>query len=313
VITFNSVINAFSRITKSKEAAERAEYWFDQMQKADISPSGITYGSLIRAWGNTKCGTGARRASHWLDEYERAGRNSTIEPHNIPYTFTLNAWADSSNSVEQGVDDRNHQEAILPKMISLLNRMEQYQTVPNSPNAALVPPDTVAYNTILKACMYQAHRDPRQALKISLELLDRIKAGTLQPDFMTFTSILNCFCFCVTAPESRSHPKYVEQCQIVLDECCKKGLVTNRVLQDLRRALVPPDSGVTIYRHMLEDKGIALLQQKGQGKHGPVGAIPWELKKHVGVTPSSMPRRSTKNRDSKETSRNIRVRAQQIN
>lgn len=232
IVSFNSVINAYARIKKSRAAALKVDQLFQMMKDYALEPTSITYGSAIKSWGNTNSSEGAEKATMYLHEYETAGRNGLIQPNVIAYNAALNAWAGSSRT------------DALDKMHSMIKRMETISKDKSSEegeDAALVPPDIVSYNTLLKACMN--HQNKRRAFQLTLHIFHN-KIATdqnnlskaLDPDLTTFATIFACIRNCV--PEkNHTDESYLKLCQKVFDCCCQLGMVDKYVLSSLQSAL----------------------------------------------------------------------------
>mmetsp|Transcript_5100 Transcript_5100/g.7600 ORF Transcript_5100/g.7600 Transcript_5100/m.7600 type:complete len:951 (+) Transcript_5100:43-2895(+) len=265
VVSYNTVINAYARVQNSSAAAQRAEHWLHFMINcANVSPTSITYGSILKAWGNTRTPEGADKANEWLASYEEAAKRGDIKPSVFSYNVALNAWAGS------GRDD------ILEGMCQILDRMEQcWNDDGDNPTetSALVPPDVVSYNTLIKACASFARKGNgsekkrREAFSILLRCLDKVTGEgnnkRIQPDGASFPAILLCIQACVP-PRDRSDPRYIHLCHKIVERCKRGGWVDERVLKSLR-TIVDPD---TFHEMLTQD---LLLDEKYERQKNMMG------------------------------------------
>lgn len=239
IVSFNSVINAYARIQDSRAAALKVDHLFELMENYSLEPTSVTYGSVIKSWGYTNSTEGAENASKYLERYENVVRTGSIQPNVITYNATLNAWANCKRY------------DAIQKMYSIIQRMERVPRKNESNytenEVALVPPDIVSYNTLLKACM--SHENKHEAFQLTLDIFFNkimLKPGeksfspSIEPDGNTYATILNCIKNCVE-PKNRSEKNYFELCRNVFESCCHHGLVDKYVLSILRSALPGQD------------------------------------------------------------------------
>ena len=228
VVSFNSAIAAFSRVRNCLDAAKGAERCFDAMKEQHIEPTSITFGAIVLAWGNTRSSEGAVKATVYLDEYEKMGRAKKLTPHVIVYNNALNAWASSGRK------------DALSKMRIILDRMERCnRSTDKDENSALVPSDIVSYHTFMKACTYEARKNPSESFAYFLSALDKLTGedSAIVPESSTFLSVLLCIGQCVVSPKERCDERYFEMLKMVFDRCCKQGLVSQAFVGTLRSIL----------------------------------------------------------------------------
>ena len=228
VVSFNSAISAFSRVRHCLDAAKGAERCFEAMKEQHIEPTSITFGAIVLAWGNTRSSEGAVKATVYLDEYEKMGRAKKLTPHVIVYNNALNAWASSGRK------------DALSKMRIILDRMERCnRSTDKDENSALVPSDIVSYHTFMKACTYEARKNPSESFAYFLSALDKLTGedSAIVPESSTFLSVLLCIGQCVVSPKERCDERYFEMLKMVFDRCCKQGLVSQAFVGTLRSIL----------------------------------------------------------------------------
>ncbi len=235
IVSFNSVINAYARIQNSRAAALKVDHLFELMENYSLEPTSVTYGSVIKSWGYTNSYEGAEKASKYLERYENAVRTGSIQPNVITYNAALNAWANCKR------DDA------IQKMYSIIQKMER-AAQNNECNfteneVALVPPDIISYNTLLKACM--RNKNKHEAFQLTLDIFfnkimfkpgEKSFSPSIDPDNNTYAAILTCIKNCVET-KNRSERNYFKLCRTVFESCCHHGLVDKYVLSALRRAL----------------------------------------------------------------------------
>jgi hypothetical protein len=222
VVSFNSAISAFSRVRNCLDAAKGAERCFEAMKEQHIEPTSITFGAIVLAWGNTRSSEGAVKATVYLDEYEKMGRAKKLTPHVIVYNNALNAWASSGRK------------DALSKMRIVLDRMER-----KDDDSALVPSDIVSYHTFMKACTYEARKNPSESFAYFLSALDKLTGedSAIVPESSTFLSVLLCIGRCVSSPKERCDERYLDMLKMVFDRCCKQGLVSQAFVGTLQSIL----------------------------------------------------------------------------
>jgi len=266
-VSFNSVINAYAREAtyNGSKAAKRAEQWFMDMKIRGIEPTTITYGSLIKAWSNSRSPEAPERAEFWLQAYRQQQQQQV--GHNrqdaiIVYNSAVNAWATSGRSDS------------LDGAIRLISEMENggsnlRQKLLDAPSTLYKftppPPDTITYNTLLKGCSSfpgggsnKVKNGPthsklhEKALSIAFKTYNHMlissssRSSRVQPDSHTFSIILSCISRQTPYAEKRNNPSYKEIIAKIFHDCCTLGMVNDIVLSALKNACsCLPDEGIS--------------------------------------------------------------------
>jgi len=127
VVSYSSVINAYSQ-QGGIEAAKRAQFLLEEMEKEDVEPNALTYNSAITAWSRSGTRDSAKKAEELLSKMERlyeAG-NADLKPTVMIYTSVISAWA---NSREPGAALRAE---VLLKVMRVMHKRGNKAMKPNA-------------------------------------------------------------------------------------------------------------------------------------------------------------------------------------
>mmetsp|Transcript_6109 Transcript_6109/g.8965 ORF Transcript_6109/g.8965 Transcript_6109/m.8965 type:complete len:1110 (-) Transcript_6109:132-3461(-) len=178
-ISYSGVINAYGR----NNNPEAAEALLEEIQSGAVNfvePNTVIMNCVIDAWAKTN-GTdrfyAAQRAEAILERMEQeSASNSAIKPDKISYTSVLNAWAHASTGHDVAAADRA--ENLLQHMITMHQR-----------GHVETPPDTIAFNTVLKS--FAVSGATKKAESLLADMLYRWESSrTSKPDNFSFNIVV---------------------------------------------------------------------------------------------------------------------------
>ena len=219
VVAFSTVIDAFAR-DSTEHSAMRALELLERMKQSDIvEPNARTYTSVFRALAKRgECNA----AQSLLEEMQDS---LSVTPSTIHYNSVLDAYSKSSswNKADQALE--------------FLRNME---------NDNDVTPDIISYNSVLAACANTYGRGKKRALSVCIEIFKRrfvLEQATPITYFLLFKALRK-----LLPPNDRRRWSLVQQ---GFKLCCKAGLLSERVLGQVKRAcmaeqyatLIPTKSG----------------------------------------------------------------------
>ncbi len=265
--TYASVLHALSY----ERHPEECEEFLDRMESLalagdhEVFPNTICYNVVMSSYGKSRRGDAAFQTERILQKMidSRNAGNKNLEPNNTAsYAICIDALARSNdpNRVDKA-------EALLQKLLGFHEKRKTHRNAPsthifnsmmfvyansNLPDKAEmvlgvigrmeeagIRPDTVSYNTLLKACSKtNVNADvevKRRAVDISKEAFRSMQQRVdIRPDAFTFNSL---FWIChkmVDDPEEQ-----VATIRALFERCCSDGQVDASVLNNLKRVAPP--------------------------------------------------------------------------
>lgn len=280
IITYNSVLSAWSKSSGHVNAAPQAERILQEMiikTKANSTaprPNTVSYNTVLHAWSKSTKTIAVQRASAIL---EYMIRSQDPKPDIYSFTSVLNVLAKSKQP------DKAFQARKL--LDTLLKLSEQRQDL---------EPSNIAFNTVLNACAFSATFDEdtrRQALQIAVTTFSQLRSltGACRPDEVTYGNLMK-----VIANLLHDNRTKRQQLAItVMRQSMEDGLVGDMVWQELPRC-VTKKALLQLLPKALQDKEKVSLMD-----------LPRSWRRHVKV--KSIPRqKKDTSKDSGKPSRRIR-------
>lgn len=227
VVVFSNVIDAWAR-DSSEHSATRALELLEHMKQSDIvQPNARTYTSVFRALAKR----GESNAAELLLKELRD--SSRLQPSTIHYNSVLDAHAKSSNWNKAD------------RAMTFLLEMEAHE----------IPGDIITYNSVLACCANTYGGGKTRALQVCVEMFQRplvLEKATPITYFLLFKALGRLL------PQSDARRWSLIQQGFGL--CCKAGLLSERVLGQVRRACTTEQF----------DDLLSLETKNGESKNKPV-------------------------------------------
>lgn len=226
--SFVAVINCWAR-NHNQYSAQRAERILHLMENMRangneeiIRENRFAYGAVLNAWAKSGAKEAPKKALDILqkleDRYEEG--DSSFRPNLPIYNSVINAIA-KSNSSTKAVEAQR-----------ILNRMlEAYQA-----GNTEAKPNILTYSIVLNACAFTdgPNTDKMAAFKIARKCFKEI-LGNHVPSEIIFATFLRACNKLIPPGQKRD-----QLIQSVFKECCQHGLVSVKVIINLRMALSRP-------------------------------------------------------------------------
>jgi hypothetical protein len=275
IITYNSVLSAWSRCTGNINAASQAERILQEMivkSKANPEaprPNTVSYNTVLHAWSKSLKPIAVERASAIL-EYMIVSQ----EPKPDIYSFTsvLNVLAKSKNP-----DKALKARELLDKLLLLAKARPDLE------------PSNIAFNTVLNACAFSATFDEitrKQALQIAVRTFSQLRSfeGDCRPDDITYGNLIKAIGNLLYDNKAKRQ----ELAITVMRQCMQDGLVGEMVWQELPRCVTK--------KALLQ-----LLPKKLHGNHAIVAReLPYGWRRNVKVKMSRRSKEKGKLRKDKD-------------
>ena len=226
-ISYSTVLNAWARSGES-DAADRAEAILFKLEKASkqgtgVKPNAYCYSSVLNALARSKDPTAPERALALLNRMDEMyqGGNRDARPNSFCFNAVINAFAKSND------------DAKATKSYQLLQRMlHEYESGRNRD----AKPSVMTYSTVLNSCAYTrgSSDNRREAFQIARACLrDVLSMGGANSSVPFSMFLLTC---ARLAPRGAERDVLVES---VFKECCRRGVVDELVVRNLRSAASP--------------------------------------------------------------------------
>lgn len=258
VVSYNTVLSAFSHSRGDANAAYHAERVLNEMMMAhrqapgvSPAPNVVSYNNVLHSWsrhqGNDGGIAAAERAEAVLYYMLRAGQKE-ISPDIYSFTSVLNAVAKSKNPNKAS------------KAQDWLNRLCDFEL---KQQLTQVP-----FNAVLNACAFSAmgttQQQQRQALQIAVQTFQSMKNEyNLQPDTVSYGNMIKCASNLIPKANSKARNEMALQ---LFDKCCEDGMVGDLVWNQMLRTVDPTN--------ILQDRirpSIPSMQKKKNAK--PISAL----------------------------------------
>ena len=243
---FNAVINAWA-VSRDRHAVHKAEKLLKEMEvraeagEEALRPTRKTYNTMLKVYASQGQG---EQAEALLDRIEDVADSYS-------YCTCINAYAKSES------DDK------AKKGVAILHRMEN--AYKNGNKSA--KPNVQAFNSCLNCCAYTTATEEKiEAFLIAVSAFLMLEKYT-EPDHVTFASFLKAVSKLIPRGEERRR----QVVDVVFNRCCRDGLVSPFVLQQLSFAA----SGDQ-YQMLLQD------YIETPGKRVSIYDIPTEWTRKVG-------------------------------
>ena len=224
IITYNSVLSAWSKSSGHINAAPQAERILQEMiinSKANPvapRPNTVSYNTVLHAWSKSTKPIAVQRASAIL---EYMIRSQEPEPDIYSFTSVLNVLAKSKQP-----DKAIQASQLLGTLVKLSEQRQDLE------------PSNIAFNTVLNACAFSASFDEatrRQALQVAFTTFSQLRSspGICRPDDITYGNLIK-------AIANLLHDNRTKRQQLaiaVMRQCMDDGLVGDMVWQELPRCL----------------------------------------------------------------------------
>ncbi len=245
IITYNSVLSAWSKSSGHINAAPQAERILQEMiinSKANPAaprPNTVSYNTVLHAWSKSTKPIAVQRASAIL---EYMIRSREPEPDIYSFTSVLNVLAKSKQP-----DKAFQASQLLGTLLDLSERRQDLE------------PSNIAFNTVLNACAFSASFDEQtrmQALQIAFTTFSRLRSssGACRPDDITYGNLIK-------AIANLLHDNRTKRQQLalaVMRQCMEDGLVGDMVWQELPRC-VTKKALYQLLPKALQDKDVVFL------------------------------------------------------
>lgn len=228
-VAFTAVISCWSSINQQHgrdygadevvlELLERMKTLGEQGHE-DMAPNARTYTSVLKTLSNSQKSYAYDKAMWLLDEMETSFQegNLAVEPSNFHYNAILDLIARGSFLDKVGPATELFRE------MKALGRES-------------VRPNIITYNSLLRVCAntYGGSEEKQEALKLAIELFRKV----LRDDSMEASSITFLFFFKCVRKHGRVDPQFqLKVFQHSFDYCCKRGLLSDYILAQLKMAL----------------------------------------------------------------------------
>ena len=245
---FNSVINAWA-VSRDRHAVHKAEKLLREMEvraeagEEALRPTRKTYNTMLKVYASQGQG---EQAEALLDRIEDVADS---------YSFCtcINAYAKSES------DDK------AKRGVEILNRMEN--AYKNGKKSA--KPNVQAFNSCLNCCAYTTATEEKiEAFLIAVSAFLMLEKYA-EPDHVTFATFLKAVSKLIPRGEERRR----QVVDVVFNRCCRDGLVSPFVLQQLSFA-----ASANQYQMLLQD------HIEIPGKRVSIRDIPTEWTRKVGRT-----------------------------
>mmetsp|Transcript_9783 Transcript_9783/g.17794 ORF Transcript_9783/g.17794 Transcript_9783/m.17794 type:complete len:1057 (-) Transcript_9783:261-3431(-) len=224
-IGFVAVIQAWMR-TRDPNAVQEVNKLFEIMAEVSIddninSSLVIVYSTTIHALARSYRKDGAQLAQNLLEMLEKKESKETSRLlDRITYHSVIGGWA---SSTEGGIEKLHKARAVFDKLVRRSkNEKSQHFT-----------PILETYNTLLNAAAFIYKGTPEEcveALAIVADLLQQLNSSDLEPDHVTYGTILKVYLKLVNDREKRFN-----MISELFSECCKSGQVGFFVMKEIQR------------------------------------------------------------------------------
>ena len=242
---FNAVLNAWA-VSRDRHAVHKAEKLLKEMEvraetgEEALRPTRKTYNTMLKVYASQGQGEQAEalldRIEHMADSYS--------------YCTCINAYAKSASGVKA------------KRGLELLNRMANAYENGN----VAAKPNVQAFNSCLNCCAYTAASDEKiEAFLIAVSAFLMLEKYA-EPDHVTFATFLKAVSKLIPRGEERRR----QVVDVVFNRCCRDGLVSPFVLQQLSFA-----ASAEQYQMLLQD----LIEKPG--KRVSIHDIPTEWTRKV--------------------------------
>lgn len=251
VITYNSVLNAFSR-SDTQEAAPRANALLQRMiedslnDASAVKPNRTSFNSVLNAWArysryDPEAPVKAEELLNLMYDLYYSGRLETVKPDGVTYSTLINAWARSGDRQDKVQNARR----LLNTMLSKYDADEEDMR-----------PNVMAYTSVLNAAVHspasslaleadggdldsftsEAEDAAGSVYSILMEtyeelLKDPYNVG-LAPDHFVFSTMLQA----IRQHTDHNSAERRQMVESVFDDACAAGEVSSFVIRALRDA-----------------------------------------------------------------------------
>jgi hypothetical protein len=192
ITAVTQIIESYSRCG-DVAATERGEILFENAYKAwkeggneRLKPSSKAFTVMINAWAKTRDGRSPSKAEELIQRMEEIyaedckrgeGSTSTTKPSIRTYTAAITAWARSRDYTKP------------QRALKILKKVsDQYRKT----NDESIKPNLFTYNAVIDACARcnGNHEQQANALKIAFAVNKAILAAKLEPNSITYSTLL---------------------------------------------------------------------------------------------------------------------------
>jgi hypothetical protein len=203
-ITFDAVLNAFARQSQpfrhNKKIPERAEALLQQMedlklqQYGDVCPTTQSFTSVITSWAHSKRPEASERAKYILDRMmELSKTQPSVAPNTYTFNTVLDSFANNSPKDQNAAKDAAKLLAVM-EQISRMRGSTTHNADNNKNHNHSVQPDTITYNTVLKAYAKSKARNAATKAELLLEKMRHeyeVNGNVLvKPNDVSFNSVI---------------------------------------------------------------------------------------------------------------------------
>lgn len=193
-LLYNCIIDTCIKYNKIKEA----EYIYNDMLELGVTPSLITYGIMIKAYGNSY------EIDKALEIFEKM-KEKNIEPNDIIYGSLLNACIKSNKFriAEEIFNDMKKQNFPLNNILyttlikgytKAKNFDKAYEIFNELINDKEVKKNTISYNSILDSCIECGKFNMLGKIYEDFKTIAQQNESNPQPDLITYSTVIKGYC-----------------------------------------------------------------------------------------------------------------------
>lgn len=233
ITTITMVIDAYARCT-DVAATERGEFLFEKIHRdweqsgdSKLKPSSKTFTVMINSWAKSWDQRAPSKVEKLLELMEEMyaddvkagnGETSTVKPSIRTYTAAMGAWTRSRDNTKS------------QRTLKILKKVsDMYKETGDE----AIKPTLFTYNIAIDSCARSGGNpeESAQALKIAFAVNKAISAAKLEPNHITYSTLLKAAGKLLPAGDQRN-----EICKAVFGKCVAKGYVDTNVLKALEQA-----------------------------------------------------------------------------
>mmetsp|Transcript_2984 Transcript_2984/g.3443 ORF Transcript_2984/g.3443 Transcript_2984/m.3443 type:complete len:275 (-) Transcript_2984:417-1241(-) len=191
----------------------------------ELRPNRVTYNSLMNCYARSSDPSALSKAESILNKMQTS-ESKRDQPDTISYTTFLNVLAKSRD-----VNKATRAWQIVQDMEEINRKGNHY-----------VKPNTVTYDTVLRACAFSNGKDvkaKRAALRVALETLTHLRDkasaedSSLHATSYTYSTL---FLACSNLTGGKEYARLIHQ---LFQYCCDDGVLHDSALQTLQRTCPP--------------------------------------------------------------------------